>query len=66
MPGYIDLIDSRQVAGGALEPDGKTPDRVIIYVDGREIAQVRPTLFHPGLREAGLGDGWSGHRAGIL
>jgi SAM-dependent methyltransferase len=62
MPGYIDLVDSRQVAGWALEADRKTPDRVIIYVDGREIAQVRPTLFHPGLRDAGLGDGWSGFR----
>jgi SAM-dependent methyltransferase len=62
MPGYVDLIDSRQVAGWALQADRKTPDRVIIYVNDREIAQVCPTLFHPGLREAGLGDGWSGFR----
>ena len=62
MPGHIDVLDSRQVVGWALEADTKTPDRVIIYVDGKEIAQIRPTLFRPDLRDAGLGDGWSGFR----
>jgi len=62
MPGHIDRLDSRQVVGWALEADRKTPDRVTIYVDGREIAQVRPTLFRPDLLDAGLGDGWSGFR----
>jgi SAM-dependent methyltransferase len=62
MAGHIDILDSQQVAGWALEADGKTPDRVIIYVNGREIAQVRPTLFRADVRDAGLGDGWSGFR----
>jgi SAM-dependent methyltransferase len=62
MPGHVDLLDSRQVVGWALEADRKTPDRVIIYVDGKEIAQIRPTFFRPDLRDAGLGDGWSGFR----
>src|SRR6516165_5874051 len=62
MPGYIDILNSRQVSGWALEADRKTPDRVIIYVDGREIGQIRPTLFRPDLRDVGLGDGWSGFR----
>jgi SAM-dependent methyltransferase len=62
MPGHIDVLDSRRVVGWALEADLKTPDRVIIYVDGREIAQIRPTLFRPDLRDAGLGDGRSAFR----
>jgi hypothetical protein len=56
MPGHIDVLDSRHVCGWALEADRKTPDRVIIYVDGEEIAQIRPTLFRADLRDAGLGD----------
>jgi SAM-dependent methyltransferase len=62
MVGHIDILDSQQVSGWALGADGKTPDRVSIYINGREIAQVRPTLFRPDVRDAGFGDGWSGFR----
>lgn len=60
--GWIDVLDHYQVSGWALEADGKTPDRVAIDIDGEEIAIVRPTLFRPDLREAGLGDGRAGFR----
>jgi SAM-dependent methyltransferase len=62
MAGYVDILDNQQVSGWAVEQDRKTPDRVLIYVNGRELAQVRPTLFRADVRDAGFGDGWSGFR----
>lgn len=60
--GWVDVVDGFQVAGWALEDDGKTPARVTIYLDGEELATISPTIFRPDLRDAKLGDGWSGFR----
>src|SRR5579872_4486552 len=62
MPGWVDFLDSNQVTGWAVKPDGKTPDTVKIAVDGTVIAEIRPSLFRPDVRASGLGDGWSGFR----
>lgn len=60
--GSVDILDNYQVSGWAVESDRRTPDWVAIYLDGREIALVRPTLFRQDLREAGLGEGRAGFR----
>lgn len=60
--GWIDVLDSYHLSGWAIEEDRKTPERVAIYVDGREIALIRPTLFRQDLCELGFGDGWVGFR----
>src|SRR5262249_17025914 len=60
--GCIDKLDAYKIVGWALRPDQKTPDRIIISVDGHDIACVTPTLFRSDLRDLGLGDGRAGFR----
>jgi SAM-dependent methyltransferase len=60
--GWIDEVDAYKIVGWALQPDQKTPDRIIISVDGHDIACVTPTLFRSDLRDLGLGDGRAGFR----
>jgi SAM-dependent methyltransferase len=60
--GCIDKLDAYKIVGWALQPDQKTPDRIIISVDGHDIACVTPTLFRSDLRDLGLGDGRAGFR----
>jgi SAM-dependent methyltransferase len=60
--GCIDEVDAYKIVGWALQPDQETPDRIIISVDGNDIACVTPTVFRGDLRDLGLGDGWAGFR----
>jgi SAM-dependent methyltransferase len=62
MPGYVDVVDPYQVSGWALQAGSHTPDRVVIYVDDKEVAQIPCNLFRSDLQNAGLGSGMGGFR----
>jgi SAM-dependent methyltransferase len=60
MPGYVEVADSLQVSGWCLQAETLLPDRVVLYVDGREVAQIPCTLPRPDLKDAGFGTGYGG------
>jgi SAM-dependent methyltransferase len=62
MPGHIDTLDSFQICGWALEADNRTPDRVTIYIDDKEVAQIPCNLLRPDLENIGLGTGQGGFK----
>jgi hypothetical protein len=62
MPGYLDVLDTYQVSGWCLEAGSNIPDRVGIYIDNREVAQIPCNLPRPDLQNVGLGSGYGGFR----
>jgi hypothetical protein len=62
VPGYIDVIDAYQVSGWCLEAGSNIPDRVGIYIDDKEVAQIPCNLPRPDLQNLGLGSGYGGFR----
>jgi SAM-dependent methyltransferase len=53
--GYIDAVDNFQVRGWCIQDRTHEPDRVIIYVDGEEVARVPCNLPRPDVQNAELG-----------
>ena len=62
MPGHVDALDSFEITGWALERDNRTPDRVTIYIDDKEVAQIPCNLPRPDLQNVGLGTGYGGFK----
>ena len=61
MPGYVEVVDGFQVSGWCLEAKTQMPDRVVIYVDDEEVAQVPCHLPRSDLKNLGLGTGYGGY-----
>jgi len=62
MYGHVDIANSFEVFGWAVQADRQTADRVALEVDGREVAQIPCYVFRKDLRDIGLGDGYCGFR----
>jgi hypothetical protein len=56
LQGYVDMpaLDDQgfQLRGWAVDPDGPLPaERIVVFLDGRVVAQGRPTLGRPDIVE---------------
>jgi SAM-dependent methyltransferase len=62
MPGYVEKLTPFDVSGWAVQADGKSRERVAIFVDGRKVAEIPCEFPRPDCQQAGFGDGFCGFR----
>lgn len=62
MPGWVDGLDAFGVYGWAIQADNKTSDRVAVYIEDNQIAEIPCDLPRPDVQRAGFGMGDGGFR----